>query len=207
MSTPPPHAPRGRLTAERTAEIYAAVIAELAESGYERLSFDNVAESARCSKATLYRQWDGKLDLVVSALECEKGPAEHPDAPDTGSLRGDLRGWADAFVADHSPDIALVLGLARACREQPELAQALHRRVVSDEAGRLGAALRRAVDRGEVRGAPPAVAHVVSAMAGPALLHDILTGEAVTAASLHQFIDAVVLPALGVPATDQGDTA
>lgn len=197
---------RGRLTAERTAEIYAAVIAELPESGYERLSFDKIAEAAHCSKATLYRRWDGKLDLVVSALSCEVEGKTNAAAPETGSLRGDLRAWADAFVADHAPDVALVLGLARACLEEPELAKAMHHRVVSDEANTIATIVRGAVERGEVAPDVPALPHVLEALAGPALLHDILTGAAVSASSLHAFIDAVVLPALGVPVNDEEST-
>lgn len=199
-------AQRGRLTPERELEIYRAVLNRLSENGYERLRLDQVAEDAHCSKATLYRLWEGKRDLVVSALSCQAEPdgehAQSQPVPDTGSLRGDLRAWCDRFVRDHAADIALVLGLARTCLVHPDLARAAHQRVMVSESGHLDAVLARAVARGEVDAGRPALGCVVHALAGPALLHDILTGGPVTTASLHAYIDAVVLPALGVPVTD-----
>ncbi len=208
----PTHTPRtrGRLTPEREREIYAAVLRQLAEHGFEQLRLDQVADDARCSKATLYRLWDGKLDLVVSALGCDTrmdGTKEPPGlgaAPDTGSLRDDLRAWADEFVQHHAASTALVLGLARTCLHHPDLAAAAHRRVISREADRLSAIAQAAVARGEIAENSPAAPLLGLTLSGPVLLHDILTGVPVHSASLHAYIDAVVLPALGA-ANPQGE--
>ncbi len=210
-STPPTPtpAPRGRLTPERELEIYTAVLNRLSENGYEGLRLDQVAEDAHCSKATLYRLWEGKRDLVVSALSCGAAepdvitqPKPQSPVPDTGSLRGDLRAWADEFVHHHAADIALILGLARTCLAHPDLARAAHQRVMANESGRFRAMLERAAARGEIDAGRPAQGFVVHALAGPALLHDILTGGPVTTASLYTYIDALVLPALGAQPTN-----
>lgn len=194
--------PRGRLKHERLREIYSTVIAQLAENGFERLRLDQVAEDARCSKATLYRVWDGKLDLVVSALRCDvdgEGAKNLTPPPDTGSLRGDLHAWADQYVAQHSPFVSLLLGLARAALDDPRLARAVSDRAISGESGRLRHIVAAAEARGEITADGPALALLPQMLAGPALLHDILTGEPVSTSSLHAYIDAVVLPALGAP--------
>jgi AcrR family transcriptional regulator len=79
---------RTRLTPERESELYAAVLDLLREVGYDALTMDAVAARTRSSKATLYRQWGSKPELVVKALRHNKpgGLAEI----DTGSLRGDF---------------------------------------------------------------------------------------------------------------------
>ena len=79
---------RSRITPEREAELYAAVLDLLREVGYDALTMDAVAARTRSSKATLYRQWGGKPELVAKAIRHNK-PGSIADI-DTGSLRGDL---------------------------------------------------------------------------------------------------------------------
>lgn len=70
------------------AAIYAATLAELTEAGYSGLTMERVAERARASKASLYRRWPSKAELVINAVyHVLSGPES---IPDTGSLRGDL---------------------------------------------------------------------------------------------------------------------
>ncbi|MFN3256791.1 MAG: TetR/AcrR family transcriptional regulator [Ilumatobacter sp.] len=45
-----------------------AAIAELSEVGYGAMTIESIAKRAGVSKATVYRHWDGKLDLIDSAL-------------------------------------------------------------------------------------------------------------------------------------------
>src|SRR2546429_1638595 len=67
-----------------------AVIAELAEVGFGRLSFEGIAERAGTGKSPLYRRWPGTTSLAIDTLEkLGSGPAEY--AP-TGVLRDDLIG-------------------------------------------------------------------------------------------------------------------
>lgn len=54
------------------AVICAAVVEELAEVGYGAMSIESVAKRAGVGKATVYRHWSGKLDLVESALDRAK---------------------------------------------------------------------------------------------------------------------------------------
>src|SRR5262252_4810882 len=67
--------------------IIEATIAEYAYNGIDGLSVDAVAARAGVSKATIYRRYPSKVDLVVAAATtiCETSPK-----PDFGSLRADL---------------------------------------------------------------------------------------------------------------------
>ena len=60
---------RPRIEGDREAEILDATVALLASAGYERLTMDAVATAAKASKATLYRRWSTKADLVIDAFE------------------------------------------------------------------------------------------------------------------------------------------
>ncbi len=63
---------RSRITPEREAELYEAVLDLLREVGYDALTMDAVAARTRSSKATLYRQWGGKAELVAKAIRHNK---------------------------------------------------------------------------------------------------------------------------------------
>ena len=69
--------------------ILAAAAELVTEIGYERVTVDAIAVRARSSKATMYRRWAGKAELVAEAL---RRSAEGADTtpPDTGTVRGDL---------------------------------------------------------------------------------------------------------------------
>src|ERR1700678_217027 len=80
---------RRRGTAVETA-ISDAVIAELAEVGFGRLTFESVAERAGTGKSPLYRRWPDTTSMVIDTLEkLGSDPAAYPR---TDVLRDDLIG-------------------------------------------------------------------------------------------------------------------
>ncbi|MDN3354415.1 TetR/AcrR family transcriptional regulator [Actinomadura sp. DC4] len=70
------------------AAILDATLAELNDVGYARLAMERIAARAHTSKASLYKRWPSRAELVVAALRHGRGPAD--PAPDTGSLREDV---------------------------------------------------------------------------------------------------------------------
>ena len=72
----------------RECELLAVTLELLQEHGYDRLSVDAVATTARASKATLYKRWPTKAELVLAAFV--EGTRHVAVDPDTGTLRGDL---------------------------------------------------------------------------------------------------------------------
>lgn len=191
------NARRSRITPEREAELYEAVLDLLREVGYDALTMDAVAARTRSSKATLYRQWGSKPELVAKALRHNK-PASLADI-DTGSLRGDLNEMvARSDDCQMEKDAALMRGLFHAVHENPELHQALRNLLIEPELTGLNALLRRAVERGEVAADNPALEYVVHMMVGGFVARDLIEDRPVDQAFLASYLDAVVLPALGV---------
>lgn len=189
---------RSRITPEREAELYEAVLDLLREVGYDALTMDAVAARTRSSKATLYRQWGGKAELVARAIRHSK-PGSIADV-DTGSLRGDFHALVtredDCTMEQNN---ALMRGLAMATHTNPDLLRAFREQLVQPETEEFQRVLRRAVDRGEVRADNPALPFVVHMMIGAFATRAIIDAQPPTQAFLRSYIDAVVLPALGVP--------
>ncbi|MEU9555477.1 TetR/AcrR family transcriptional regulator [Streptomyces fumanus] len=188
---------RSRITPEREAELYGAVLDLLREVGYDALTMDAVAARTRSSKATLYRQWGGKAELVVKAVRHDK-PGSAGDI-DTGSLRGDLHALLaredDCTMERNS---ALMRGLAMALHQNPDLRQAFREQLIEPEMAEFQRLLQRAVDRGEIRPDCPALDFLVHMMVGGFATRTLLEDQPPTRAFLTSYIDAVILPALGV---------
>lgn len=70
------------------AAILEATIDELVEKGYPALTMESVAQRAGASKASLYRRWETRAELVMDAVyRMAPMPEQIPDA---GELRADL---------------------------------------------------------------------------------------------------------------------
>ncbi|QXE36438.1 TetR/AcrR family transcriptional regulator [Streptomyces sp. GMY02] len=188
---------RSRLTPEREAELYGAVLDLLREVGYDALTMDAIAARTRSSKATLYRQWGSKPELVVRAMRYNK--PVHTDQIDTGSLRGDFHaivGRTDDCRVEK--DSALMRGLMHAVHDNPDLYQAFHELLIEPEMQGLQELLQRAVDRGEVAADNPALQYIMHMLVGAFVARQLIEDRLVDRAFLASYFDAVVLPALGV---------
>jgi AcrR family transcriptional regulator len=190
--------------APRESAICAAALELLVELGYDRMSMDAVAARAHASKATIYRRWPGKRELVLDAIR-QRDPHDFVPA-DTGSLRGDiigtLRGLADGIGGQ---DAALLAGVLRAMRGAPELADCLRERVLEDRRGIASVLVDRAVARGELApGADPGVFHEVA----PALMffRVLVTGGDVDDEFLAHVADDVLVPLLACSGRRAGGT-
>lgn len=192
---------RSRLTPEREAELYAAVLDLLREVGYDALTMDAVAARTRSSKATLYRQWGGKAELVAKAMRSNKPHTNIADV-DTGSLRGDLHTLVsstdDCAMEQNN---ALMRGLVMAIHGNPDLLKAFRELIIEPEMMEVRRVVQRAVDRGEVRQDNPAVEYVLHMFVGAFVARGMIDDRPPTQSFLRSYLDAVVLPALGMSTT------
>ncbi|TQM58566.1 TetR family transcriptional regulator [Humibacillus xanthopallidus] len=195
------HASRPRVAGDREQELLEAAIDVLREVGYDRLTFDAVAAAARASKATLYRKWPHKRDLVIDALALFIGcPAE--EDPDTGTLRGDLIAQACAVGGlDDEVVMQTWSALLPVIHREPEMARGIHERFVAPKLGAARAVFENAQRRGEV--GPDADLDTL-AMILPALsIHEtLLSGRRPGQDRIAVFVDTVVLPACAATTTD-----
>lgn len=191
--TPTETGTRPRVEGERELEILDATLEVLDEVGYDLLTMDAVATRAKASKATLYRRWNGKPELVVAAIMAHKGV---PVVPDTGTLRGDL---LEAYCAGpgglNDPLAQSVLSaVVTAMGRDPEFAEVYRRDLIGPKVESSRAIYERARARGEVH---PDVdlAVLAPALAGIVLHRVFLLGDTVTPELIGQVLDEVILPA------------
>jgi AcrR family transcriptional regulator len=176
------------------AAICDATLALLAEVGYDRMSMDAVAARAHASKATIYRHWPGKQELVLDALRSRV--SAHCAAVDTGTLRGDLvatiRAMADQVGAE---DADLMAGVLRAMRATPEIGDCLRGQVFESKGDALRTVVERAVARGELP--PQADAALAHEVAGAMWAQRVLVvGGAVDDEFIAHVTDDVLVPLL-----------
>ena len=121
----------------------------LLERGFQGMSVEEVAERAGVGKATIYRRWASKDELVRTAVCCV-----HDDVvpPDTGSVRGDLLAILSARHAAAEPRLwpmmARIVGEAIG---NPGFMRAYSDAVVRPRRAIGLAIIRRGKARGEVR--------------------------------------------------------
>lgn len=180
------------LDASRDAALRDAALRLLAQIGYDRLTVEAIATSAGAGKATIYRRWSGKAELVVDALLSHKPRLE---APDTGSLRGDLAELARRASAHGAEplDTSVMVGLASALPRDPELRAAFDERLVEPHRRSLAAVFERAVARGEI--APVAHLDLVVSLIPALVLYRLLVqpGE-IDPGFVESIIEGVILP-------------
>jgi AcrR family transcriptional regulator len=169
--------------------ILAAVVELLVEVGFGGLTIDAVAHRAGVGKATIYRRWDGKEQLVLDALAVER---KQVDVPDTGSLRGDLIALYSHMAEPVSQQTAtrLMPALAAEAAVNPDLAERL-RAFVSDRR----APGRQVLERGRARGEVAADADFdlfIDQLTGPLLYRLFFTGGSVSADTVERLVDLVL---------------
>ncbi|HYJ56674.1 MAG TPA: TetR/AcrR family transcriptional regulator [Mycobacterium sp.] len=138
------------LQPEITTAITDAVLDELAERGYARLSMEAVAKRAGVGKSALYRRWASKQEMALAVVaEFSVGYA---DFPDTGSLAGDLRGSLEAVThwLSHPKFSRILADLVAEMGRNPELSDFVAGMIGEPRRERGRALLQRAIHRGEL---------------------------------------------------------
>lgn len=177
----------------REAELLAVTLRLLQQHGYDRLTLEAVATEAKASKATMYRRWPSKAELVLAAFIEGVRVAAVP--PESGSLRGDLLGIG-AQVCEHAREHA---GCMRAVMTElsrnPALSAAMQDEFVHQRKSLMTGVLTDAVDRGEID------AEVISdeiwdVLPGYLVFRFVFPGRPPTEETVRALVDEVLLPSL-----------
>ncbi|MDG3010402.1 TetR/AcrR family transcriptional regulator [Rhodococcus sp. D2-41] len=202
MSVTEPAAPGAGTRRKRGAvledTIRSAAYAELCDVGYAAFTVEGVAARARTGKASIYRRWPTRQELVLDAL-CAELPTpaqcglevEFDDSVATAEALRRVAMVISAVLA--SPAGAAMRAVKLESASDPDLARVVDERFQAPRRAVLLALLRRGVDRGEVRegAATQLVADVLPAM----LLHRmLLQNEPVTGQDVAEIVEQVLIP-------------
>ncbi len=150
-STGPEHRRPGRPRSEQADHaIMAAALDLFAESGPAGLCIEQVAAKAGVGKATIYRRWPGKEDMLLDGLPLLTAPLP---APQGKSVRADLIALLDAICKDAADPrrrrlIALLQGEGL---QYPRLMARYLEMVIKPRREAFRTVLRRGVATGELR--------------------------------------------------------
>ena len=171
--------------------ILEATLDELGEVGYGAMSIESVARRAGVGKATIYRHWQGKLDLLSDALATLKRPVPPPTE---GSTRERIVALLEALVE--------TLGESRWSRCMPalidaaardETVQRFHQQFVSARRQIMVDLIVEGISSGELSAdLDPVLTSEV--LAGPIFYRRLMTGEPFGPAFARRIVD-LVLPA------------
>lgn len=201
-ATAEPSKPGRKRDHTRDPEILDAALEVLAETGYEGMTIDMVAARAKAGKATLYRRWPSKAELVIDAVGCMKHRGvDYDHLPDTGTLRGDLVAMIKPHsIEDGERKIKVMAGLASMLARTPELVESAHKAIIEPRMAANKILMQRAVDRGEIAAGLDldTLALITPSMTTYRVL---FLQQPVDRAFLISMIDNVLLPAVGLGAT------
>jgi len=181
----------------RDPEILEAALDVLAETGYDGMTIDMVAARAKAGKATLYRRWSSKGELVVDAVACMK-TVNLETLPDTGTLRGDFVAMIKTgSIEDSQRKLKIMTGLLSMLSKDPELSDSVLSSIMEPRVAANRIILRRAVDRGEIPADTDieAIAVISQAMATYRVM---ILRKPVDREFILSVLDTIVLPAVGL---------
>jgi AcrR family transcriptional regulator len=146
---------------EADAAILAAALDLLLERGIEATSIEQVARRAGVTRATVYRRFPDKTQLLVATIEAAYG--NPPASPEIRDVEHVLTGWAHALADPRQR--RLLRRLYAATDDLPELAAAYRTRFGEHRDHARRQVFERARDRGQL-----------PADTDPDVLLDVLTG-------------------------------
>jgi AcrR family transcriptional regulator len=141
----------GRPRSERAEQaILDATIEAVGDCGIDGVRCEDVAARAGVGKATLYRRWPGKEDLLIAAFAAMKRPLPEPRGE---SARDDLIAMLEVMAADaddprYAQQYALLHGEGQ---RYPRLMALYKERVVEPRRELIRSVLRRGAAVGELR--------------------------------------------------------
>lgn len=189
----------------RDAKILEATIDILAEAGFDGMTMDMVAARAKAGKATMYRRWSSKTELVRDALTwMNRNHLELDLLPDTGTLSGDLLALLKPqSIEEGERKLRVLAGLGSFFSQNPE---AVNGGIFEPWSVVNRELMNRAVGRGEIstRADIEMACQVITSMASYRGLVQRKTFDKHFYTSL---IDGVLLPALKNPLTSPNEMA
>lgn len=177
----------------REAEILAVTLRLLQEHGYDQLAVDAVANAARASKATVYRRWPSKAELVLAAFI--EGVRQVAVPPNTGTLRGDLLSLGETIAVECGQHASTIRAVMVEVSRHPALNEALQHQFLDQRKAMIQHVLHQAVDRGEIT-EDVITDELWDLLPGYLIFRSIIPGRPPTRRTVQAFVDGFLIPGL-----------
>ncbi len=176
------------------AAIHAAVFQELVTNGIERFSFESVAHRAGTGKASIYRRWSSREDLIISAFQARSQAITQAQSPVFTSLRDELLFMFSNTAVQLNTDFGIaVREIVAELHRHAGFAELVRDYIIKDRNQRISNAIQNAVTRGEI---PQTEITLAQIELGPALIthHFFIYGTAPDATYIEHIVDDLLLP-------------
>jgi AcrR family transcriptional regulator len=177
----------------REAELLAVTLRLLQEHGYDRLTVDAVASTARASKATVYRRWPSKADLVLAAFI--EGIRQVAVPPDSGTLRGDLLRLGEVVCKQARQHASTIRAVLVEVSRYPALNEAMQHQFIDQRKALVQQILCQAVERGEIADAA-ITDELWDLVPGYLIFRSIIPGRPPTRETVQVLVDNFIIPGL-----------
>ncbi|MCV7227960.1 TetR/AcrR family transcriptional regulator [Mycolicibacterium komossense] len=177
----------------REAELLAVTLRLLQTHGYDRLTVEAVASEAKASKATMYRRWPSKADLVLAAFI--HGTKESAVAPRTGSLRGDLLAIGASVCQSLREHTSTMRAVLNEMSHSSALSAAMQDNFVHHRNVLMNEVLCEAVERGEID-AGVINPEIWDTLPGYLVFRSMVADRPPTEETVSMLVDEVLLPSL-----------
>lgn len=177
----------------REAELLAVTLQLLQEHGYDQLTIDAVASAAHASKATVYRRWPSKAELVLAAFI--EGVRQVAVAPNTGSLRDDLISLGEVCGEHGRQHASTIRAVMVEVSRHPALNEALQDQFLKQRKALIKHVMQRAVDRGEIA-KDGFVDELWDLLPGYLIFRSIIPDRQPTRQTVQLLVDQFLMPGL-----------
>ena len=177
----------------RESELLAVTLQLLQRNGFEGLTVDDVAATAHASKATVYRRWPTKAELVLAAVM--HGVSQAAVAPDTGSLRDDLIEVGEKIAKQARDHAATMRAVLMEASRNPALNDVMQNQIFTQRKKLINHVLGQAVDRGEIR-AEAINDDLWDLLPGYLVFRAVIQNRPATSRTVRALVDDVIIPSL-----------
>jgi AcrR family transcriptional regulator len=188
--SPPTRRPGRPRSAAADDAILHATLELLVEQGYRGLTMEQVTARAGVGKATLYRRYGSKEELVAHAI---RHLNQEIPVPDTGAVADDIMAVAGSVIAAavRMGAATLMPRLLAESAGDPDMHTIFYENLVAPRRAVMAEVLRRGVERGELR-ADLDVELAIDMLTGPWVYRLLISGGDLAAIDPRPLLDLIL---------------
>lgn len=178
---------------DRESELLGITLRLLQQNGYDGLTVEEVVAEGRASKATVYRRWPTKAELVLAAVM--HGVSQAAVAPDTGSLREDLLAVGETIAKQARNHATTMRAVLMEASRNPVLNEVMQHQIFAQRKKLINHVLDQAVERGEIR-AEAVNDDLWDLLPGYLVFRAVIQNRPATSRTVRALVDDVIIPSL-----------